>query len=79
MPFVDVDAGEWTEIVVTDSDTVVQNRSPAPMYFTTEDTTGLPLDEGFEVAPGEGIVFTSGKTVSAISPTISSHVFYMEV
>jgi hypothetical protein len=80
MPFVNIPSGIWTTVVVTDDDTVVQNKSSHyEIFVTTEDTVGKAIDEGLSLPPGGAIEFPSGLTVKASSVNRVGLVFYMEV
>lgn len=79
MPFVTITRDDWTEIVVTAADTVVQNRSTAPLFVSTEDTTSLPFEEGLLVPPGAAVVIAASATVMGASVGVDGRAFYMEV
>ena len=78
MPFVNIANGAWTEVVTTTGDTVFQNRAGVtPMYLTTEDTTSLPVSEGFYLASGQSVVISTGQAVEAVCVGGSGNIFYM--
>ena len=69
----------WTEVATTTADTVFQNKSASPVYITTESTSGLDFDDGFFLGPDQGLVVSSGKTVSAVAFNAAATLFYMDV
>lgn len=80
MALTSISAGVWTSVTTTAATTLFQNRSGSrTMYLTTEDTTGLALDDGIEVSPGMAVEITTGKNVSACFVGGSGTVYYGEV
>jgi len=63
MPFVDLPAGTWTTIATLSADSIFQNKGHRNIFITTEDTTGLDLDEGASLGPAEAIQVLSGAVV----------------
>lgn len=80
MAVTNVSSSAWTPITTTTVETVFQNRSPNPMYITTESTSGLPFNEGFYLTPqGGAIILDAGVTVSAVTFRYDSDIFYMAI
>jgi hypothetical protein len=79
MPFVNIPKNQWTSVVTTSEDTAVQNRGGKNMYVTTVSTGGLPLNEGYAIAPGHGLVINPGKTVSVAFIDSDGQAFYVGV
>jgi hypothetical protein len=79
MPFVNVPANTWTEVVTTSEDVAVQNCSGRNVFITTVATGSLPAAEGIAVGPMNIVVIQAGKTVSAYSAGGDSRVFYVGV
>jgi hypothetical protein len=79
MPFVNAGKSQWTSVVTTTADTAVQNRGGRNMYVTTESTGSLPLGEGYVLSPGQGIVISTGKTVSVNFMEGDGQAFYVVI
>jgi hypothetical protein len=79
MPYVDLTANVWTPVVTTTAPTTVQNRSARVIYIATEDTTLLPLDEGWELSPADAITFGVGVSVEASSIGAAGVLYYGEI
>lgn len=77
MPFVTATQDTWTTIVVTTTNTIIQNRGSRPIFVTTQATGSLARDEGVLLEPSSGaIVVGSGRTVSAMSIGRDGRVLY---
>lgn len=79
MSTITLSTSAWTSVTTTTADTVFQNKSASPVYVTTESTAGLDLSDGFYLGPDQGIVVSSGQTVSAVSFGSPAELFYMGV
>lgn len=72
--------GLWQTVTTTTRDTVFQNRTPREVYILTGSTSGVPIKEGFLLAPWIGaIVIATDQAVSASAIDGPAVVFYMGV
>lgn len=76
MPFVTLDNNEWTVITTTTATTTIQNRGANPIRLTTEDTTTLDINEGWELLPGDAFTFEAGVSVEGSSTHVDGLVYY---
>jgi hypothetical protein len=80
MPISTVNTDAWTSVVTTTQETVFQNQNGiCPMYITTEDTAGLPFNEGFHLPPNAAVVIGPGQSVKAVTFRNAGPIFYMVV
>ena len=80
MALVPIPADEWTEVVTTVGNTIVQNMdSHFPVYITTADPTGLDLNNGILLPSLAAITFPETVTVQAASIHRPSVVSYMAI
>jgi hypothetical protein len=79
MPLVPLDNNVWTEIATTTATTTVQNRGARPIRLTTDDTTDLPINTGWELLPGEAFTFEAGVDVAGSSTEVDGLVYYGDI